>query len=323
MLKQNVEAQLKKSWFSWVMIILASAIYTIGLHMFVQVVGIFSAGIGAFAQLITMTAPELKDYFSLVYLALNVPLIAIFWTRLGKKFRRRTITFLLLQAAFGSLFLIHGVNDAFVGNLGMSLTTNEAIRNEVWPIFVLAVIGAAVVGIAVAISWKFGGSTAGADIIVYYYSTKKKQNVGTVMLTLSMIFIMLSFSLSMIIGEDVEQKRKLWLITLSSTMVYILITSTIVKLIYPKYKVVKVTMHPSDPNKVIEYMKSINYNHSYIISKGVSGYNGNEKIIIDTVMLLLETKDFIKRIKVIDPKIWILETAERKVHGNFDTKNVE
>ena len=323
MFKEKIQANLVKPWFSWAMIMLSATLYTIGIQMFIQVAGTFSSGLGAFAQIITMIDESLKTYFSIIYLALNVPLLIIFWTRLSKKFRKRTISFLLFQALLGSLFIIPGFNNIFIDHLGMIQTTSKEIRAEVWPIFILAVIGASIVGLAVAVAWKYGASTGGSDIIIYYYSTKKKQSIGSLMFIISGIIIFFSFIFSMLVGYQLKEKRQLWMITLSSTVIYVLIQAVIVDLVYPKYKLVKLEIHSTKYKEIIKYLKQSNYNHSFLITKNISGYTGDEKIIITTVMLLLERKTFIKKINKIDPNTWILETTEKRIHGNFNTQNVD
>ncbi|MCK5945907.1 MAG: YitT family protein [Mycoplasmataceae bacterium] len=313
----------KSKTHSWIMIFVAAILYTIGIQMFVQVAGTFSVGLGAFAQLFTMLIKGLENYFSIIYLIINIPILAFFWKNLKKQFRIKTTVFLLVQASLGALFLIPEVKETIIGAIKFTspnTTDPEVIRNEVWPIFVLALLGGLFVGTSTAIAWKRGGSTAGSDIIVYYFSTKKKQPVGTMMLIISLGIMVFSFIVGLIFSQE---HRNHWLMVLASTSAYIFVTSTIVNRIYPKYSKVKMEIHSSKSKEIIKYLDSDKYNHSFQWSKRVSGYTKKPKDVISTVMLLLEVKDIIKDLKQIDPNVWIMETKIKRVVGQFNTSKVD
>ena len=318
-----LDKYMKSKTHSWIMIFVAAILYTIGIQMFVQVAGTFSVGLGAFAQLFTMLIKGLENYFSIIYLIINIPILAFFWKNLKKQFRIKTTAFLLIQAVLGTLFLIPEVKETIIGEIRFTTpntTDVETIRNQVWPTFVLALLGGLFVGTSTAIAWKRGGSTAGSDIIVYYFSTKKKQPVGTMMLIISLGIMIFSFIVGLIFSKE---HRDHWLVVLASTGSYIFVSSTIVNIIYPKYSKVKMEIHSSKSKEVIKYLDSLKYNHSFQWSKQVSGYTKKPKDVISTVMLLLEVKDVVKDLKKIDPKIWIMETKIKKVIGQFDTTKVE
>ena len=318
-----LDKYIKSKTHSWIMIFASAVLYTIGIQMFVQVAGTFSVGLGAFAQLFTMLVKGLENYFSIIYLIINIPILIFFWKNLKKQFRIKTTAFLLIQGALGSLFLIPEIKETIIGEIRFTNpnTTNiDAIRKEVWPIFVLALLGGLFVGASTAIAWKRGGSTAGSDIIVYYFSTKRKQPVGTMMLIISLGIMIFSFIAGVIFSQ---QHRDHWLMVLASTTAYIFIKSIIVNRIYPKYSKVKMEIHSSKSKEIIEYLNSEKYNHSFQWSKQVSGYTKKPKDIISTVMLLLEVKDVVKDLKRIDPNIWIMETNIKKVIGLFNSSKVE
>ena len=323
-----VKTYIKETYFNskthaWVIILISAVLYTIGIQMFVQVAGTFSVGLGAFAQLFTITIHALKNYFSIIYLIINIPILIIFWKSLKKDFRIKTTVFLVVQAGLGSLFLIPEVKDAVVGSIRFTTnhtTSIQDIRDQVWPIIVLAMLGGIFVGASTSIAWKKGGSTAGSDIIVYYFSTKKKKPVGTIMLLISFIVMAFSFSVTLIVEPS---SREHWLIVIVSTMAYVLITSSMVNMFYPKYSKVKIEIHSDKSKEIIKYLDSDKYNHSFQWVKHTSGYTKKDKNIIITVMLLLEVKTVVKELKRIDPNIWILETDVRRVTGSFNTTKVD
>lgn len=155
----------KRVYKAYFMIFISAIIYTIGIQGFIQVAKVFSAGLGAFAQLPTLIAPEtLGQYFSLFYLAFNLPLILIFWRKNKARFMYRTMFFLIVQTAIGALFFIpeiggdkHGYGGIFSNLLNLQWPADHKVNPAViekWPIIILAVIGAVFVATSMGLSWK-------------------------------------------------------------------------------------------------------------------------------------------------------------------------
>ncbi len=319
------EKMTKKKAFSWTMIFVAAILYTFGVQAFLQSAKTFSAGLGAFAQLVTFIDVKLSNYFSIIYLALNIPIILIFWRKIKRKFVYRTFFFLLTQAALGTIFFIPEVRTAFsrilyIENVSNAPDPDLALRQLSWPILVLALIGSGFVGMAVAISWKFGGSTGGTDVIVYYFSSKQKKSVGGIMFAISTLMILISFAISVPLNSEMKEH---WLITLVSTFAYMGITTVIVNRVYPKYSKVRVQIHSSKHKELLKMLKDSNYPHAYLIKSYISGYDGEKKIHIETAILLLEVKQLLKNVYAVDPHAWVSESKIRRVWGNFDTTEVE
>nr|WP_307926374.1 YitT family protein [Mycoplasmopsis bovis] len=68
-----------------------------------------------------------------------------------------------------------------------------------WPIIINGFLGSICAGTSIAIAWKNGGSTGGADIIAYYFSTKKQKSVAGMMFTVNIIatsFFLLVFGIA-------------------------------------------------------------------------------------------------------------------------------
>ncbi|SJZ62367.1 YitT family protein [Mycoplasmopsis verecunda] len=194
-------------------------------------------------------------------------------------------------------------------------------EGQTWPILLYGSIGAAFIGMGIALSWKAGGSTGGTDIIAYFFSTKYKKSVGGILSMVALItacvyLVIYGFVRPNINGE-IFGMREL------STFAYLIVTNVVVNILYPKYKKVKLTIISSEPEKVIAYFKLINYWHSYRLVRFKSGYTGKYQYKIETVALLLETKNIISDLKLVDPKIWISAVSVGGVIGSFNTKFVE
>ncbi len=200
-----------------------------------------------------------------------------------------------------------------------------------WPIFVYTLSAVGLLGAAGAISWKCGGSTGGSDIIAYYYSTKKRKSIGSLTMILGSIIVSVSliviWSLSQFGSYDIKRningfESLLGLQTLSTSM-YIVLYGKIVNAIYPKYEKQIIKIDTVNLELIANFFKQIHYNHPYKIHTLTSGKTGQTIYSIETVVLLLEAEDLIKKIKTIDPTAWVSKVDVKKIYGRFDYSSVE
>lgn len=305
-----------KKWYAYLAISFAAITFTMGIQMFIQVAHTFTSGVSAIALLPTMLIDELAPYVGLLYLGLNLPLILFFWKKIKKDFILKTSFFLLIQAATGSLFVFDSVSDSLT-NL---IVDPDQVLTLIWPIFILAAIGGLFIGSTTAIAWKFGGSSGGSDIITYYFSTKKKVSVGLMAFIVSMSFVAVSFIITIIVKEELRSNA---FSILMATIGYVAIGSLMVNILYPKYAKVLVEVHSKDTKKISDYLRRTKYIHSWQVRDVTSGFSGEKKHVITTVMLLLEFKEFKNNVIAIDPDAWLSTNKVRNLHGKFDTRNIE
>ena len=305
------------TFFPWFMLFVSALLYTFGIQAFLQVAHTFSSGMGAIAALPTFISADLKQYFSVLYFAINVPLILYFWRKNKRTFMLKSLFFLIVQTAIGSLFLINEVHDLFAN----MIIDSSKVWDLKWPIFVLSSLGGMFVGISIGVAYKYGGSTGGTDLIIYYYSTKKKQSIGGIMMVVSIGFAILALVTTVIVDKDV---RNNWLSITVSTATYIIVTFFLLNIIYPRYSKVRVEIHSEKMDEIIAYMSDTkNYIHSFQILEVTSGFTKEKKKIVMTMMLLLEFKNFLVVIREIDPNVWISATEVRRQVGKFNTSSVE
>lgn len=323
----RIKSTRDKKFFPWMMLFVSALLYTFGIQAFLQTAHCFSAGFGAIAALPTYIWPEeLGKYFSIFYFIFNFPLIVFFWKKVKKTFIYRSLFFLVVQTALGSLFLINDIHDFFADEI---IIKHEAVLQEGWPIYILSSLAGMFVGISVGIAYKYGGSSGGTDIITYYYSTKKKKNIGTVALIVSMIFVVIAMIITLINvnlnKNDYNDNINDHFVAIAiGTLTYIIIQYFLLNFIYPRYSKVRVEIHSDKIDEIIEHLGDINkYLHSFQIHHVVSGYTKDKKTVIVTMMLLLELNKFLITMKEIDPEVWISATIAKKQTGNFNTSSVE
>ena len=300
---------------SYIMIAFAAMLYSTAINMFYQPSGIFSAGIGSVVGLITFSYDKLVPFFSIIYLVLNIPIIIFFWKKVKRSFIYRTLFFLIVQGAFGFIFMIPAVSNVSQNILG----TGFDIQAHKWPIFILPLGGSVLVGLSIATAYKYGASSGGTDIIVYYYSTKKKIAIGRLALMISLGLIMFSFSTTIAIDST---KRENWYITILTTLLAVAISSMIIDIVYPKYSKRRLEIHSSKPALIKKQLDKIT-SHSHYSSTITSGYTGKKRQVIHTTVLLLEIKRIRRELIKVDPKIWISDSRVERVFGKFNSDAVE
>lgn len=301
-----------KKWYAYVAISLAAILFTLSIQSFVQTSKTLTAGVSAFALAPTLLIDELKPFVGPIYLVLNIPIILFFYKKIKKDFIKRTILFLLVQSASGSLFLIPEVQ----GTFDSLIIPPEKVLSEEWPIFILASIGGFFAGASIALAWKFGGSSAGGDIFSYYYSYKYKKPVGSISFIVSLIFVTISFAVTIGISEEIRDKG---FAILLATLCYVGISSLMINIFYPRYSTIFAEIHSNKIDKISKYFKDSKYTHSWQVIKIRSGYMDKDTKMISTAMLLLEVKPIVAKIKEIDPNAWISITKIRNIIGNFST----
>ncbi|TCG10577.1 YitT family protein [Mycoplasma todarodis] len=329
-----MDKNLIRKW-AWIITILivSSFLFSLGVKLFVSSAKTFSSGLGAFPQFLTYITDLDQKYFSILYFLFNIPFLIVFFFLVRKKFIILTFVWLLFQLTWGqSMEIMPGIKDADPFHIGLYKTaqggkeTTIGLVTENWAIIIQPCVGAVITGTGTALAWKTGGSSGGADIITYYISTRKQKSPGVVATIVS-----LSIALTMIviqtimgnvpIGDDPTQM--LFGPITWGTLGYIFISSAILSKIYPRYKKVEVVISSNKVEQIVRYFKYTGYVHGYNVSTMKSGYTGKEVKTIRTVMLFLELKPILKKLKEIDPNVWISTTVVSGIIGNFNHKSVE
>ncbi len=200
-----------------------------------------------------------------------------------------------------------------------------------WPIFVYSLAAVGLLGVAGAISWKCGGSTGGTDIIAYYYSTKKRKSIGSLTMLVGAIIVSVSlivlWSLSSFAPDSIKNNingfESLFSLQTLSSALYVVLYGKIVNTIYPKYEKQIIKIDTVNLELITNFLKQIHYNHPYKIHTLTSGKTGQNIYSIETVVLVLEAEDLIKKIKTIDPTAWVSKVDVKKIYGKFDYSKVE
>ena len=72
-----------------------------------------------------------------------------------------------------------------------------------------------------------------------------------------------------------------------------------------------------------EFLDSSHFNHPYKIHISQSGYHKDNVYTFETVVLLLEAEELIKKIKQVDPTVWVSKIDVKDIYGKFDYSKIE
>lgn len=222
-------------------------------------------------------------------------------------------------------------NQTIIDALSTKPTGNTLAIEKGWPVFVYSLSAVVLASFAGAISWKFGGSTGGTDIIAYYYSTKNKKPVGTILLIIGSLIVSISLIVLWLfsnyspdtIKQNINGFNSLFSLQTLASALYVVLFGVLVNVLYPKYKKVVIKIDTINVDLIKNYLKESKFNHSYKIHTLTSGWTGKEIYTFETIILLLEVEDLIRNIKKIDPTAWISKSTIKKIYGAFDYSKVE
>ncbi len=113
----------KKNLF-W--IILASFFYAFASTSLLTKASSIPSGLSSISMTISLILPVVKPYLNFIYLALNAPLIIIFWKKIKQKYIYLTFIFLLFNAIFGFFIGFDFIGDG-IGSLDYLITQNVLV----------------------------------------------------------------------------------------------------------------------------------------------------------------------------------------------------
>ena len=312
---------LAKEWKKILILFVAAFFYAFGTVIFLVQANTIPSGVSSISQTLLYFFSELKPYVTLIYFALNIPLIIFFWNKVKKQFIFLSFLFMLFNSFWGFILGEFGepINDWFIVIQGWDIALIDTPGYSTWPIFVYVSLGLLINSIAASVAWKSGASTGGTDIVAYYFSTKSKKDVGNFLWIISML---LSFC-SIVALHLGGQYDSLFGIRTICSLFYILFSSFIINKLYPKYKKVVMKIDSKKHKEIVQHFRDTNYWHGFKITESISGYTDVKVYTIETVLLLLEFKEIQNQVIEIDPNAWITRTKIEDQSGNFDYSKID
>jgi uncharacterized membrane-anchored protein YitT (DUF2179 family) len=306
--------------------IVAAALYAFSFYCFVtpgivdhtttQGSSIITGGVGGISQVITLISelcggtPDVYLMQSILYFALNVPILIFAFFKIGKRFSIIT----LVNVALSSLFI--QVFARFEPISSITSKVAEAINSE----HLARVLFAGVcVGCGSALAYKGGTSCGGIDVFSYYFALRKSTSVGKYSTALNS-FIIVTYTILTVVYNKGDL-MSVALLNFLYSIVYLFVVMLVVDFINTRNKKVQLQIITS-----VGSMSKIlisNFPHSTTIVEAKGGYTNAEKQVIYMTISSNEVHKVVPLVRRVDSHAFVTVTALIQAYGNFFVKPVE
>ena len=253
----------------------------IAVNFFFQPGHVYSSGATGLAQVLSAISERLP--ISIVFYAINLPLLILAWYKIGHKFT----VFTLITVSMSSFFI------QIVPEI--TLTTDPLVN---------AIFGGLVMGTGVGFSLKSRISSGGTDIVSLTIRKKTGRDVGSIALMVNgviMIFAGILFG---------------WQYALYS-MVTIFVSSRVTNAIFTKQKKMQAMIVTSCPEKVIAMIHTKLHRGVTQINNAEGTYNHEKKAILLAIITREEYNDFRYLMRKTDPKAFVSVAENVHIIGRF------
>ena len=272
---------------------------------------ITTGGIGGISQVITLIlgicGVHIDAQFtflmqSILYFALNIPILIFAYFKIGKRFAIITLVNVGLSSAFIQAF-----------NQVELFKDVARLLQEQHQLIARPLFAGVSIGLASALAFKGDVSCGGIDVISYYFAMRKSTSVGKYTATLNSTII-ISYSLLTIInnkGAYVEVA----IVNLLFSVIYLFTTTLVVDRINTRNKKTQLQIITENPD--ISSILIANFPHSTTLVEGKGGYSHTTKIIIYMTVSSNEVKNVVALVKRADSKSFVTVTPLIQAYGNF------
>lgn len=251
-----------------------------------------------------------KLLISILYFALNIPLVILSWFKISKQF---TI-FTLINVIFVSLFQTI-IPDSWIYNV-VNLYDDMLAR---------AIFGGICTGIASGAAMMIGTSAGGTDVISFFIAEKKGSAAGkfsfiingTIIATY-VLFAAISHSTNEIVNPQENNETIRYMLY---TFIYLFVSVHVLDFLNTKNKKQELQIFTDVPDLATVMIRA--FPHSATIIEGKGAYTGKKKTVIYMVISRSEAKRAVKVSKSVDPYSFIAITDLKQVYGRFYIKPID
>lgn len=297
----------------WLLLIssFSAIVYAFGFSAFItpqaEHFTVITGGMSGVAQNVTLalslfgiTLPT-NAFQSILYFALNVPIVIFAFIKIGKKFAIYSVINVGLSSLFIYLFSNH--LSAFTTPIAQLVQNNDISR-----VFFAGIC----TGLSSGIIFKYNISAGGMDTISYYFGLRKSSSIGKYSVTLNVGVVGL-YTILLLFSDFSNWAQSL--VALLYSFVYLFTVSLLVDLLSIRNKKVQIQIITENKDMCLILMN--NFPHGATISRGYGAFTNKEKEVIYMVISSTELKKITRIVKLIDPKAFVSATALIQVYGNF------
>lgn len=296
--------------FTFVMSVASAFIFAFGFRLFLSPINlaagqyrIVSGGISGLSQNFTkliidifhVTPISRANLQSILYFVINVPIMALAWFGIGKRF----MAFSFVNVIAVSLF---------ISIVPESWETLIVLDSD----FSRAIFAGICTGISSALAFKADTSAGGLDVITYYFANRKSTAVGKYAVAFNMMIVLMYTILSIIEGGDVGQAA---FTSLIYSIVYLFTTAMVVDAINQRNKKAQVQIITNKENMAKILIS--NFPHGCTIVKGKGAFSGEERIVLYMSVSTNEVRQVVKVVQAIDNHAFVNVISLQQVYGRF------
>ena len=301
---------------------LCAAIYAFGFDAFItpdltaapgETLTIVTGGVGGFSQniirIVELCGGTIDPFLlqSILYFALNVPIMIFAFFCVGKKFAIMTTINVGLSSLFISVFKVFTVE-----------ITKNVFLSGTWGVLVRVLFAGMTIGVSSAIAFKNEISCGGVDVFSYYFSLRKSTSVGKYNTLLNFI-IVLSYSILSCVGTGSNWTTGI--VGFMFSIVYLFTTMLVIDFINVRNKKVQIQIITENHN--LNNVLLANFPHGTTLMNAKGGYSDSDKQIIIMIVSSFEVSRVINVARKADPHSFVSVTSLIQVYGNFFIKPVE
>lgn len=297
-------------------------LYAFGFYCFVSpahvnhttIVGsaITTGGVGGISQVIWMTANlcggtiDVYTMQSIMYFALNIPILTFAFFKIGKKFALLT----LLNVGLSSLFISLFKNFELAQKVAEALQTEHLAR---------VLFSAVSVGLASSIAFRAEISCGGIDVISYYFALRKSTSVGKYATMLNSLIIVSYFCLTL--AQNGGNYQEVAILNLLFSFLYLFAVMLVVDFVNIRNKKVQIQIITTFAD--ISSVLIANFPHSTTTVAAKGGYSHADKTIVYMVVSSNEVRKVVSLVRKVDQHSFVTVTSLVQAYGNFFIKPVE
>ena len=276
-----------------IMAVAGTMFFAAGMNLFVVSAGLYSGGFLGLGQLIRtllrdilgVPVPQDIDIAGIVFYMINIPIFAIAWKSLGKKFFFSTMVCVTMQTLF----------------LTFIPTDFKILGDEP---FVSAVIGGAMAGYGVGLTLREGGSGGGQDVLgLYMMKANNRFSVGKLALCIN-IFVYTVCALL----YDLE--------TVIYSLVYVAVSSFITDRVHSQNVNCEAKILTKDPKRIQAVIHR--FQRTSTIVRGNGSYTGTEIYLIYAAMSGYEARALENEIKTQNIDAFVVFSEVNYIYGKYE-----
>lgn len=267
-----------------------------------------SQNIALFIELVFQQKLGNNTIQAISYFALNIPIIAFGFFKVGKKFSIYTLINVALSSLFISLFSMEN-------SIGPMLGSNPLIENHT----VARVLFAGVcTGLSSAIAYRADASCGGIDVFTYYFALRKSTSVGKYGAFINAIVVSL-YGILLMIKNPADWDQGV--VSVLFSIGYLLIVAFVIDAINLRNKKVQLSIITKNEN--LSHVLIANFPHGATEVSGHGVYTGAKDKIVYMIVSSYEVNKVVALAKRVDPYAFITVTPLAQVYGNFFIKPIE